>query len=264
LADATDAVNMLFKDGDQYTFIHRSFQEYFTAYAITHYFVKPIRNVIPRIPRRESDSVFSMARSMNTAVIDEFYLLPEYGDRQKDVMDILRLDDPLEVLKSLDYVVNFGFEVRSGIINPFMYSMYSISELDIFINTVYMMFRDFAPKELDGGFGNRGVMRTMRSIAGAIQGEIDTSIDGRVINVFLSIDDMSVRVELEEAFGAIKADREQFTISLDRMDWKKNFSAILSAGQRAKGRCVFAKRKIDEIRKNYRKARETSDDILSM
>ncbi|MER9279981.1 NACHT domain-containing protein [Mesorhizobium sp. M0522] len=90
LSDAVESVNLLFKDGDQYSFIHRSFQEYFSAYAITHFFVKPMRQVLKKIPLRESDSVFSMVYSMNPALIEEVYVIPEFNDASTKMRGIIK------------------------------------------------------------------------------------------------------------------------------------------------------------------------------
>jgi len=264
LADAKDAVNMLFKDGDQYTFIHRSFQEYFTSYAITHYFVKPIIKVLPKIPRRESDSVFSMAHSMNPSVIDEFYILPEYERHQSNIAELLKIEEPISVLRMLDYRIRYGFEVRKSHLAPFMFSIHGANQLEVFINTVFLMFKDTAPKGLSGDDVDRHVLKTMGNVARFIKSDIKGLQDRRVIYASLNLNTMAIEIEDEVNFRQAEPPKILFSKNLVEVDWKRDFSAIVASGQRAKGRAVFIKRKIDEIRRNHRKARETSDDILSM
>jgi len=69
-------VPLLMRDGLNYCFTHRSFQEYFTAYYIVHHPLK--QQVFERIcGRYYSDNVVDMALSMNKDVIEDKWILPK-------------------------------------------------------------------------------------------------------------------------------------------------------------------------------------------
>lgn len=69
-------VPLLMRDGLNYCFTHRSFQEYFTAYYIVNHAVK--EQVFERVcGRYYSDNVVDMAFSMNKDIIEDKWILPK-------------------------------------------------------------------------------------------------------------------------------------------------------------------------------------------
>jgi hypothetical protein len=264
LVDATDAVNMLFKDGDQYTFIHRSFQEYFTAYAVTHYFVKPIRQILKKLPRREADSVFAMAREMNPAVIDDLYLVPEYDELSRAIAGMLRATDPLEILRLADYKIEFGFQVRGRRFSPYMYGAGSTSEMETFIETAYLMLKHNAPQEMHNIPSNAAILTSLRNFGRHLAKNNLPRRKERVVEAEIDLARKMIDVR-DRPYGEDDvSDSNFFSVSLEDINWKKDFPVISELSKRIKSRCVFVKRSIDDIKRNYRKARDTSDDILSM
>ncbi len=68
-------VPLLMRDGINYCFTHRSFQEYFTAYHLTHHVLN--EQVVERVcGRYHSDNVVDMAFSMNKQVLEDRWILP--------------------------------------------------------------------------------------------------------------------------------------------------------------------------------------------
>ena len=68
-------VPLLMRDGLNYCFTHRSFQEYFTAYHIVHHALK--QQVFERVCERyHADNVVDMAFSMNKEVLEDKWILP--------------------------------------------------------------------------------------------------------------------------------------------------------------------------------------------
>ena len=64
------------RDGLNYCFTHRSFQEYFTAYHIVHHALN--QQVFERICERyHADNVVDMAFSMNKQVLEDKWILPK-------------------------------------------------------------------------------------------------------------------------------------------------------------------------------------------
>ena len=69
-------VPLLMRDGLNYCFTHRSFQEYFTAYHIVHHALN--QQVFERICERyHADNVVDMAFSMNKQVLEDKWILPK-------------------------------------------------------------------------------------------------------------------------------------------------------------------------------------------
>lgn len=68
-------VPLLMRDGLNYCFTHRSFQEYFTAYHIVHHALN--QQVFERVcSRYHLDNVVNMAFSMNKEVLEDNWILP--------------------------------------------------------------------------------------------------------------------------------------------------------------------------------------------
>jgi len=260
LSDATDAVNMLFKDGDQYTFIHRSFQEYFTAYAITHYFVKPIREVMPRLPRRPGDAVFSMMRTMNESVIDEFYLIPEYKELEQIYILYQRTTDPLEILKLLDYKMDLGVAIQGRKTSPNMYYTYSSSKIEAFVSIVYMMFKEKAPEEIKIDVLDTAVVKSLTNFGRIVRPEIK----GKEVVVDSHIDFLSESIRFVGRNLADSSVEVRYEKSFAEIDVLKEFPIVPILSSQLKARSVFVKRLLDEMRRSHRRARDTSDDILSL
>ncbi len=75
-SDLGQSVCLLIYDGLEYTFTHRSFQEYFTALFICNYPTSN-RDLLDSVTKsRRSDSVFHLAYSINERLIDSVYVIP--------------------------------------------------------------------------------------------------------------------------------------------------------------------------------------------
>lgn len=70
-----NSIPLLMRDGLNYCFTHRSFQEYFTAYHIVNHALK--QQVFERVcSRYHLDNVVNMAFSMNKEVLEDKWILP--------------------------------------------------------------------------------------------------------------------------------------------------------------------------------------------
>ncbi len=74
LKDYKDAVNLMKQEGLLYTFIHRSFQEYFTALALTRLPRQQFGAAMKRIAGRRNDNVIMMTYEMNKALVLKEYI----------------------------------------------------------------------------------------------------------------------------------------------------------------------------------------------
>ncbi|WP_394688478.1 NACHT domain-containing protein [Hoeflea sp.] len=74
--DILHNVCILKKDGLQYTFTHRKFQEYFAAYCLARVASRDMERMLNHISSRYSDEVLSMVYDLNKELFREKYILP--------------------------------------------------------------------------------------------------------------------------------------------------------------------------------------------
>jgi hypothetical protein len=75
--DLTQSTCMLVLDGLEYTFSHRSFQEFFAAYFLARVKADEFERVLPQLVRRGAfDNVLTMVSEMNKEKFEETWALP--------------------------------------------------------------------------------------------------------------------------------------------------------------------------------------------
>ncbi|WP_189367700.1 NACHT domain-containing protein [Mesorhizobium sp. M7A.F.Ca.ET.027.02.1.1] len=77
LEDYEESVNLIKQDGLKYTFIHRSFQEYFASYALVRIVPDKFAEFVGEIGKRTSDSIIAMCFEMNPRLVVQHYIRPE-------------------------------------------------------------------------------------------------------------------------------------------------------------------------------------------
>lgn len=77
IRDYEESVNLIRQDGLRYVFIHRSFQEYFSAYALVRIIPRKFMDFVEEIKSRTSDSVLNMCFEMNKSIVIDEYIKPE-------------------------------------------------------------------------------------------------------------------------------------------------------------------------------------------
>jgi len=78
LTEVCESVNLMYEEGEQLTFTHRSFQEYFAAEALTTHLSSVFDQLAPKIPLNPDDGVFMMTYDMNRDLVEDMYLLPTW------------------------------------------------------------------------------------------------------------------------------------------------------------------------------------------
>ncbi|MCA0908553.1 NACHT domain-containing protein [Ruegeria marisrubri] len=76
--DFLESVNLLVKEGTNYSFIHRSFQEYFSAYAATSVISEKISEVLTLFADRQHDATFRLAYEIHPTLVEDLFLIPSY------------------------------------------------------------------------------------------------------------------------------------------------------------------------------------------
>lgn len=85
VADLCDAVCILIKDGSQYAFPHRSFQEYFAAYCLSYVTKKNFLNILLELCKRPNEQTILMIRDMNPELLRDEFVVP-MATKYKDVL----------------------------------------------------------------------------------------------------------------------------------------------------------------------------------
>jgi len=102
LEDLVQCTCMLARDGLDYVFNHRSFQEYFVAYFFARIKVEEFERVAPRLIVRGSlDNVFLMMSEMNKEKFEESWALPQLNSLWEAIKDIDPTVNPIGFFKSL-------------------------------------------------------------------------------------------------------------------------------------------------------------------
>lgn len=84
LEDYEESVNLIKQDGLKYTFIHRSFQEYFAAYALVRIVPDKFGEFIGEVSKRTSDNVIVLCFEMNPRLVVQYYIAPEISSLDAD------------------------------------------------------------------------------------------------------------------------------------------------------------------------------------
>jgi len=81
--DLRESVCMLQPDGLEFTFVHRSFQEYFAALFVTNVHGSTAKKIIDRYALRFGDSVLPMALDMDRETIEKEWVLPKIAELEE-------------------------------------------------------------------------------------------------------------------------------------------------------------------------------------
>lgn len=83
LKDYEESVNLLKQEGFEYVFIHRSFQEYFAAFAMVKMMPQKFPDLVQGVRKRFNDSVLPMCFEMNKSLVINGYIKVLY-DKIRD------------------------------------------------------------------------------------------------------------------------------------------------------------------------------------
>jgi hypothetical protein len=154
--EAMESVNLLYKEGDIISFVHRSFQEYFSANCIHSYFSDRLPEVFTNIPNVGQDSVVQMCYDINNDVVEESYIVPQYSKYKAEVASFsVSSDDVLQRL--VDINATWMFEITQGGV-PVFTSIYCSHPSVRFVDVV----RSISVEGGGRGMGAPWVNRTVR------------------------------------------------------------------------------------------------------
>jgi predicted NACHT family NTPase len=132
LADLHESVSILVKDGDVYSFLHRSFQEYFVAVFLAERQLPQIGRVFKKIIQEiRGDNVARLLFEINRDAFESRYLMPVLRELRKDVE---KVDFEREPAKALSLIYS-SFMLHDGVVTA--YSQTARSGVLSLISTFY-------------------------------------------------------------------------------------------------------------------------------
>ncbi|MFZ2726546.1 MAG: NACHT domain-containing protein [Methylococcaceae bacterium] len=107
LNDLLQSVCVLQRDGIEYSFSHRSFQEYFTACFLANSKSINIREALNSIADRTNDSVITMLYQMNKELIEKEWFIPELKELLDKMKKIDVANEPIRYLSIFCHRIDF-------------------------------------------------------------------------------------------------------------------------------------------------------------
>ena len=102
LRDLMDAVCVLQRDGLSIVFSHRSFQEYFCAYAFLRLSREDAKTIALRLSARRRDNVIPMVSEMNWSFLEDVYIVPMMEETRTFFAKLQDKTVSIELLKYFD------------------------------------------------------------------------------------------------------------------------------------------------------------------
>ena len=114
LKDLVNCTCIISRDGLEYVFSHRSFQEYFVAYFFARVRTEEFVSIADRLAARgRVDSVFIMMSEMNKEKFEEEWIVPNVEKLFNEIKEISSQKEPIRILTSI-FCQNIALVVSRG------------------------------------------------------------------------------------------------------------------------------------------------------
>lgn len=114
--DFLESVNLLVKDGFTYTYIHRSFQEFFAAYCVTNVIASKHEEILLKFSKRNYDSTLKLTYEMHPELVEDKLIIPSYS-RLKNSGSLPRRaqkDFPFAALHGAGFVLVLSINLKTN------------------------------------------------------------------------------------------------------------------------------------------------------
>lgn len=266
LAETEESVNLLQKEGDQYSFTHRSFQEYFAAFCIANYHQNYIDEIIYEMPRMHSDSVLMMLNQMNTVAVSENFIKPEANkfkeciNRGIDKHSIYL--DYLELFYPSIYMIGHQTNEKKFIFHGTFCSEKSKDYFHNFVDAVIQLNKENYKREIGDsylGFSHELNIEIFNYLTRRIVVDVETSFILRcdIFNEKIFLAGMNDNTPHE--YSQLDLSRKEISYIFNRDKVVKELEEISS---KLKAKVVFVKKQIANCDKGSNK-RSKFRDILT-
>ena len=149
MRDMIEHICILIKDGNQYIFIHKTFQEYFSAKYLISYANQNQEKLFIYLKQNKSlcDTTIQMACLMNKEIIAKYYIIPILNDIKKNKnIDIIFNSKINKEIKLLQYIFNSIYKYDKEIYLEISNNEYA-RFLNFIISYYYNINSKFTPTE---------------------------------------------------------------------------------------------------------------------
>jgi hypothetical protein len=262
-SDAIQSVNLLYREGNTLSFAHRSFQEYFAAFAVVNFFFDKIPELVARIQDRQGDAVLMMMYEMNSQLIEDKLLVKQYRDHAGDIEKFLRPIDSLpRYLKDMNF--SWMFILQKGKRNNVRLMQSMVMSTAHPAAQVGRMVQQFLPTQYDSEVGRShfvkvppGVHKLAKQVAATITEWDDETESLAVCFVEFDRKDDAAPVSLT---NVQMMSRSAAGVTDEQLDELKPY--IMEWISLARAEVVFAKKKLREIQRREKLRASTFEEIL--
>ena len=139
IKDLVQNVCMLQQEGVELTYVHRSFQEYFTAIFICGYHEQNLFDVISRVAMRENDSTLSMFKELDENKFEISWLIPLLNDYIDSLSEALASGSSS---KAINWIFSGGLYDNELNLSGLMISELGRSSIIGNIGRIYPLYRE--------------------------------------------------------------------------------------------------------------------------
>lgn len=232
--DYVEAVNLMQQDGLSYVFIHRSFQEYFAAYALTTILRDKVQDFLRVLKGRYYDSFLKIAYEIDREFISREFVIPEYKRVLKGLPSKRSARTPFRTLAAatVSYVFVCSTEFSSSEKKKDAFARLSYMTIETtnealpLVGTFSKLQRTLSDHEPSLGFGSVFVHATLMRVSAIVE-TLKRTEDRFSIVLSFSNDDYKIELrdvkadghaieEIEEIiYAALRENHEQALIFSD-------------------------------------------------
>lgn len=266
IKESVESVNLLYKEGDDYIFTHRSFQEYFTAFACVNYFQSKLGELSVRL-YRGADSVLSLMNDINGNVVDEYLICPEAAHCLPFLQNFTKLRSPEKIITEIEtfLFVEVVFEKGKGY--PFLNADLILHDDWSRWGRIVAVERDKFRLELGRQdiFINANNEKIVKALLEYVKSEYKLKdrehfgIRYRYFSDTFDIVPLADRAHSWISKNDVLGEQATTLLAptIDTSDWAKDAAREIKAG------AVFVKKCMEEAQARIKKKEKSIDEILS-
>jgi hypothetical protein len=119
MADLIESTCLLQKEGNDYVFTHRSFQEYFASYFISRSPTIPLSDLLDQFAKRREDDVLEMAFAMNRQLLEREWIIPKVEGLIQSTSKLDIDSKPVQYIETM--FGTFSLQIEAGKATGFFY-----------------------------------------------------------------------------------------------------------------------------------------------
>ncbi|MCL4068988.1 NACHT domain-containing protein [Pseudomonas sp. GX19020] len=125
--DLLESVNLIVKEGDTYSYIHRSFQEYFAAHCVVNVLTSGQAEIIDKFARRSGDQTLRLTHELHPMLVEDQLIIPLFrklksaGNLPRRSIKTSKFNAAYRAGLNFKILVRYSKGRRKGEINHYVY-----------------------------------------------------------------------------------------------------------------------------------------------